>query len=96
MKKTCEECYWYSVLTTICHRYPPTAKDYGMGAWTQTNCDDWCGEFKPIQEQVTLPINKPHQCDILSGNELFEIKTETGQVNVVKPVKKTRTRRKKA
>ena len=39
----CNECKFYEVLSSECHRYPPTH----YGGWPTVDHNHWCGEFKP-------------------------------------------------
>lgn len=60
-KRVCANCKWWvpeneadGQFNTCgsCHRYPPTGQifdEFDGCAFTQTECNDWCGEFVIMQ-----------------------------------------------
>ena len=54
---TCNLCMYWATLTSYvygsCHRYPPltTVDNLAIRIWPMTKSTDYCGEFKPSQQE---------------------------------------------
>lgn len=100
---TCKNCRFFNGGFETCCRMPPVARDYGLGVWPQVNIEDWCGEFQAVEE-ASLPtqkIGEPHKVEILSGDALYKMDTQSGNVEIMKekepiPAKRKRSTKKSA
>lgn len=68
MRGNCKDCeYWGSGHADgmgTCRRRAPTPMGFSVqynapvesAYWPQTNRDDWCGEYRPLLESVTVSV----------------------------------------
>lgn len=47
----CETCKYYDSQLQTCRIKPPKVNGAGNGYWPKVNPDDWCGEYRPNQDQ---------------------------------------------
>ena len=53
---SCAKCRYWKRIDDVrgeCHRYPKPLGKAFLEQWTQTNADDWCGEFAASEQKTT-------------------------------------------